>query len=360
MGCWSVYCGLSNITISAGQKAVLLALKKNETHDTYQHNLPYSLPIYGEYNDYGGIENIEKNFNTNLIEEVYDCSIEEFCENLTRRDIEILNKKLCSKIEDIDYMWIDREVYDYLSSPISKGYGGMGSFDMGSPKLLESLGFVYVGEGEDKRYKKIYEFEGKQIFSDGTWLNRCDPKNTSGVYNINDLKKLFPNIDISDIENLYKQNLYKLYDKQWRIENLGYIIGISSRDMFWFDERFSKLRELITPQAFEENENLKKQFKTYESYKGHIDSSNKYIQEVQDRYSGLSKKYLELMDDNDFCEELSKLCVLFNNMHSFSGMFNPYVLYQTPQCGEYETHQAILEKFVEINKKHIYIEEDAE
>lgn len=58
MGSWSVNCGISNITITAGTECVLLPLKTNENGEGYLPYLPATLPIFGEYDDYGGIENI--------------------------------------------------------------------------------------------------------------------------------------------------------------------------------------------------------------------------------------------------------------------------------------------------------------
>jgi hypothetical protein len=41
-----------------------------------------------------------------------------------------------------------------------------------------------------------------------------------------------------------------------------------------------------------------------------------------------------------------------------SGAFEPMQQYLTPQCGEYEQHQLILNKFVEINKTYLRDKEE--
>ncbi len=48
-------------------------------------------PIKGTYNEYGGLNNIERNANTDAIEKFFGCSIEDVCNNQT------LKEKLCSK-----------------------------------------------------------------------------------------------------------------------------------------------------------------------------------------------------------------------------------------------------------------------
>jgi hypothetical protein len=47
MGSWSVYCGVSNISITDGNECVLLPLKKNDGYHGYLPYLPATLPIFG-------------------------------------------------------------------------------------------------------------------------------------------------------------------------------------------------------------------------------------------------------------------------------------------------------------------------
>ncbi len=65
----------------------------------------------------------------------------------------------------------------------------------------------------------------------------------------------------------------------------------------------------------------------------------------------LYKKYF--LDLETFGDRLVELINLNQNLYPMSGQLSPHVLYLTPQCGEYEAHQLILEKFAEINKSYI-------
>ena len=79
MGSWSVYCDISNITINAGDRIGIVPLVKNEGQSSsYSTYLPAMLPIFGTYDDYGGIEDIEENANTKTIEKYFGVSIQEF------------------------------------------------------------------------------------------------------------------------------------------------------------------------------------------------------------------------------------------------------------------------------------------
>ncbi len=64
MGCWNATCNISNLPIFAGEKIVVIPLVRI-MHDAAATNccyptdnfVPLAFPIFGEYNDYGGVEN---------------------------------------------------------------------------------------------------------------------------------------------------------------------------------------------------------------------------------------------------------------------------------------------------------------
>lgn len=60
MGCFNVVCSISNIPIHCGQDAVIIYVAKDTGYDhSYQ---PISFPLFGEYDDYGELEEIEEDF----------------------------------------------------------------------------------------------------------------------------------------------------------------------------------------------------------------------------------------------------------------------------------------------------------
>lgn len=71
MGCWNATCGLSNLPIQAGDDVLLFVLAESNESRRNQYGggfscpngryKPVGLPVHGQYNDYGGIENITKN-----------------------------------------------------------------------------------------------------------------------------------------------------------------------------------------------------------------------------------------------------------------------------------------------------------
>jgi len=66
MGCWNETCMLTHLPILVGERTVaVLIAQQHATHNSncYPDGVfqPISLPITGDYDDYGGLENIERN-----------------------------------------------------------------------------------------------------------------------------------------------------------------------------------------------------------------------------------------------------------------------------------------------------------
>lgn len=64
MGCWNATCNISNLPIFWGDKVVLIPLVKVYSNRTLfnpcnptDNFVPFGFPIFGEYDDYGGLEN---------------------------------------------------------------------------------------------------------------------------------------------------------------------------------------------------------------------------------------------------------------------------------------------------------------
>ncbi len=83
MGSYNVACSISNISIGPGEEILFFPLEKNK----YRYHIgdqnpfllgsncfynPVCLPIFGEYDDYGGIENIDMNDNVQIIQKFFD------------------------------------------------------------------------------------------------------------------------------------------------------------------------------------------------------------------------------------------------------------------------------------------------
>lgn len=329
MGCWSVYCGISNITITAGQECVLLPLKKNERHEGYLKYIPATMPIFGKYNDYGDIEFIEKNDNTKLIEDHFGCTIEELTYFLTRRVItheDDFSEKLVDnkEIKDWKFMWIHRDVYNFMSNHNMNQYG---QHSYGKEEFLKFIGAKYIGNfpGMNKRYSHRWELNGLEFESDGSDSLELNGRSI-WYYDPSAILENTPK-SMHHILKLNSERLWNIYDEEYWAEHYFWIIGVSG-STYAMIKRWQKIEE--------ENPDFK---------------MKKDI-----KLTLLSEKYTA--NFKDFGDYFADLIIIRNNMYCFSQTFNPYVLYVTPQCGEFNQHQKILEKFAEINKS--YIDEEDE
>ena len=72
MGCFNLKGFLSRVTISCGDEVVMmLGINKDsgtKIFYTLEKIVPISLPVYGKYNDYGGIDHIKEDNNTKWLE----------------------------------------------------------------------------------------------------------------------------------------------------------------------------------------------------------------------------------------------------------------------------------------------------
>lgn len=149
MGCWNATCNISHLPIQYQDKIVLILLingsNKHTTNTCYATDnfQQFAMPIRGEYDDYGGIKNIETSLaNENLIksyqyyQKIEQQGTEQFQEIENCNDFEELVNTLLDNTEtyyvksecmfhntnmhQIDYFMIHEDLYDALISEISQ------------------------------------------------------------------------------------------------------------------------------------------------------------------------------------------------------------------------------------------------
>jgi hypothetical protein len=187
MGSFNVSCGVSRISIHHTAPIVLVPLI---TNPTYEERLlegpniisndgpcaiktPFTLPIQGFYNDYGGIERIKKDVNTEAIENYFGVSIESFVEEITSPRKRNPKSKLP---KDITGMFVHGQVYKELGKDVigdGREESAHEQSDL-SDYVLGLLGFVEGGESKRERYNRPFthpEIPGIILWSDGGWVD---------------------------------------------------------------------------------------------------------------------------------------------------------------------------------------------
>lgn len=228
MGSFNVSCGVSRLSIGPGTPMVLIPLVPVDTKwsDRYvgafvvsnegprAANVPFTLPIFGEYNDYGTLENVEEDENTEAIEKFFGCSIGDFVDHVCRpwdADSKIGNENMPKKPLG---MFVHRKVYDWMANNHQSEYDTdkNTSYNQSyvSAYLLKLCDFVEGEKSPDnsKRYNRPFkhpEIEGLTIWSDGTWIEveMNNKKVDSWIYNPEDLVQFLKKQSLNVPEILY-------------------------------------------------------------------------------------------------------------------------------------------------------------
>jgi len=217
MGCYNVACSVSNLSIGAGTKLAFIPLWPNQrslqgphilypnTDLIYSHCIyyPVSLPIFGEYDDYGGVENIETDKNTDRIEKIFKMSIQKFVGFVTGR------RGLTDMFGEEISMFSSPEKKKFLTSFQEEHKFGR--------KWLEIMGFEnngadrYFHPSSDKFYVEIYT---ARYIHKHTGVEKTETKDSFLIYNtdgIEQKKATYHDPDETFIKYWYELTEYIIY-----------------------------------------------------------------------------------------------------------------------------------------------------
>jgi hypothetical protein len=279
--------------------------------------------------EFTNIKEIKKDHNTKLIEKYFGITIEEFVTFLVdgkhtynRDEAKAVKEKLIKmkkigEIENWNFMWVDAKVYKVMT----KNYDEYekGHHDLGTPEILNLFGFKKVGESDKyknydpKRFNQKWSRDKLEVFSDGrTMLSKKnqyifylakDSESSLGYYM--EIPK-----ELSYLKEQTKHEAWRLLSKYQQLERLFYVFG--------YDASYYFLSGFVID-CF------------YKNYSNDLET---------------------------FGDKIAELINVKRNLYPMSSSFHPFELYTTPQCGEYEIHQILLEQFVKINKGYARERED--
>ncbi|MCK4500933.1 hypothetical protein KAU11_10570 [Candidatus Babeliales bacterium] len=261
MGSYNPTCSVSGLTIEPGDKTVFIPLieksryygdEREETRveievdsiltsneGALSHYSPLLLPIMGVYDDYGSIAEIERDPNTEALEEMFKKDIQDVVSELL--DDKKITAAEVGEIEGISGTFILREIYDKLSHNLIDAYGGerreliyyghvLDSFliELGfkkmkplSEKKRYDKGFKKMGPlSEKKRYDRVFKIVvgGIQVtlHGDGTWY-RLAGMPDSTFYSLEDLdiylKSVKIDLNFKEIFNKPSTKAFELVKK---------------------------------------------------------------------------------------------------------------------------------------------------
>jgi hypothetical protein len=294
-------------------KCVVIPLRKAQKHNSgmiysgYWAALP---PIFGTYNGYQEIEDIVKNPSTEIVEKVFDCTIEEFCTYLLGYSPDKSGAEWEDYVDKhLTFMYIHQNVYEFLIAYKPVEYPRAESFDFGKDCILKKYGFEFIEKDETlDRYTKIYEYKGKRVHSDGTWLKES-------CYGLKDaIQKLGYPKDISFFRGKESHDLYPIFSIKERLLEVYFIYGMFHSNMRFID--------------FED-----------------LDSD---LDRIHQNMDSIELELFQRINDDKVMTLTCDLITLVRNGFYFSITFEPFKQLVTPQDGEFYHHEVFLKKFAEI------------
>lgn len=140
MGCWRATCGLSNLPIKENDKVVAFLLKEKSLGDLRGGQFcnvndlftPISVPIFGRYDGYGCIKDIESKYSDLILEQVRSFFEDDALDDKLsiKSDSSSLNVNTAS-LEDIIYEFERGNVVQYANNEIIELYKQSGEFHRG-------------------------------------------------------------------------------------------------------------------------------------------------------------------------------------------------------------------------------------
>lgn len=300
---------------------------------------PRFLPIFGQYNDYGSLENIERDMNVEYIEQYFGLSIEQIMEQVTRNWCG--EKKVIAKddwrTEELQSLSGMFEHYEFYKKMVLHGKKMNAALhELGfSSDVLERMGFVKTSRKTGvPRFDQCYEHpalgDTYAFYSDGEFARFYALKTNSviGIYNLDGLKSWLLQQGIDFSEHLRDFDGKCGYDFRFDYGAAFYQKALKDKDGVFAVRARDKKAENILARIYRLSSEL-----------------------YRTRVFGSTFAYLEYA----LCSQYKDMCVdflCFN--HMLLGSNNIYMpAANGEQCGNLEASAAVHEAALEIVKRDL-------
>jgi len=233
VGSYNAACSISNISIGAGDPVAYIPLEKAR----YRYHIgdgndmliyarcfyaPVTLPIFGLYDDYGGVENIEINRNTEIIEEHFGIPIAEVI-NIKRDNYEVGTIS--------SGMFVHRKIYDIIikKCSIADEWGGISSPIFGKPRNDPMMSLT----NELEKYLKKVE-KNIKLFGDCNSILGRDKEHHRDNYFLSSISSIFGFREYDAFNDIYQPKMRQGELKDEIIEFVLFESGMGATNNFYF------------------------------------------------------------------------------------------------------------------------------
>lgn len=242
-------------------KVLPTGMKKGETYfHFYQRIMKDPMPNGGRYpqcpnNDYQVYRDGKY---VSVSKEVYDADFKEIHDHNVRYNKwketnpdttnDYGNPQYEERYKDLlsySAMWVHGDVYKRLTDiPNNDDYDKL---DLGTPELLEYLGFKEIGRSDDNRHNRVFEKDGLIVNSDSNWIN----VHKESIYTLKQFKqycnKMGVDIHIDELDKLGKiGQTYKLLIPSYKTNSDHYFKNDKDKliDYYFLGGEFSNYGKL--------------------------------------------------------------------------------------------------------------------
>lgn len=402
MGSFNVSCGISQVSIKEGVECRFIPLQPKYLHKPvhvlepasmihYPNSIfnPFCFPIKGKYNDYGNIEEIEKDFNTELIEEYFGIPIEEFvqCASCTRGvndsygDIfrnyainqEALKKNFGNDNDTpLQMLGFKKEVREVSKEHRFEGYShpklSDGIFIVLNVHLKNSKGYslrdnstsdIFKVEEDKNSYAIFNTFDDKVLIS--TFASTLVKDLLNAIYQLTKVHINYKEEDYNKVNMLRRmsgmfvlEEIYQLVISQhegmddWTVKRINESI---EADRNAIAEGLKKKEELIAQkEAGAEIDAMDIRFadplSTFNLDRYYsIDEIRKW------NHAFFGETYFKIINTDTFFNAVKDYQMLYSSMNAMSKHFTPNL--NGSQSGNYEASKVLAEKTLEIVNRRI-------
>lgn len=201
MGCFNVSGTMSNLTIGSGDKIAFFLLSPTNSHykvqigeptSTFSSNdgacvfmQPFCPPIYGEYDDYGGVENIVKTQTTKDLEEYFGNTIESIISIITgydrefdcKLDDEEVAETRVQELLSLSGMFEHADIVKVMAHKLEHK-DNLADYGYFNDSVMKLMGFKYDGNEtlptatySPDRYSRKWSKGDVTVYTDGTYFS---------------------------------------------------------------------------------------------------------------------------------------------------------------------------------------------
>lgn len=355
MGHSSIYCAISKLPITSGEMVMIPIVKSGNLE-----GLNYAFtgfPIFGTYNTYSSMENIERTPYVEALEKHFGLSIDEIVKTImwanTWSRIETNDNIRLVELSQLSYFPIDREIWDKIIIQYQPTEYNLPTYNKHS--ILKFLGFEMYKSGSMSEFKHK---DCETIF-ESNWIGSFKVKNGDG-------KSLSFNTKHYEWEDTFT----KYFDIP---EEKKFIIDGKPEDMFkimegkefweYFNWILGNVNILPPKPLFDENGNEVNRAKYINDLFLKLsseDTSKEEIYETRKKISSLidtdiEDNMIKIYRDNvdSYKDEVLSLYKLYNIMIYYSTPLSPINTYMVTQDGELVECVKIINLISEVSNARI-------